>query len=151
MRFPTNFGGNIWFPIRYNRRWPKEIRYILSRAQKGDSRHCVKATACAFGTARSGTGMGSPVVWEEQLIVADAWGLVRSLRVDTGGENWSFKRTGGGRCVLVQAGSLLYVSAADGWLYALESDGREQWRVRTGKGRGTRRRSARRQGVYAFE
>ena len=29
---------------------------------------------------------------------------------------------------------LLYVSAADGWLYALESDGREKWRVRTGKG-----------------
>ena len=74
-----------------------------------------------------------PVVWEEQLIVADEWGLVRSLRVDTGDENWSFQRTGGGRCVLVQAGNLLYVSAADGWLYALESDGREHWRVRTGK------------------
>ena len=113
---------------------------------EGDSLHFVASTEGRLSALRKSDGVriwyrrdlgpvwAPPVVWEEQLIVADAWGLVRSLRVDTGGENWSFKRTGGGRCVLVQAGSLLYVSAADGWLYALESDGREQWRVRTGKG-----------------
>ena len=68
------------------------------------------------------------------MIVADAWGSVRSLQADTGAESWSFQRIGGGRCVLTQADSSLYVSAADGWLYALEVDGRERWRVRTGKG-----------------
>ena len=131
----------------YKLRWKYLVPNPLQSAvSEGDSLYFVASMEGRLSALRKSDGVriwrrrdlgpvwASPVVWEGQVIVADAWGLVRSLRTDTGDENWSFQRTGGGRCVLFQAGSLLYVSAADGWLYALESDGREQWRVRTGKG-----------------
>ena len=131
----------------YKLRWkylvPNSLQSVVAA---GDSLYFVASTEGRISALRKIDGVriwrrrdlgpvwSPPVVWGEQLIVADAWGLVRSLRADTGSENWSFQRTGGGRCVLVQADDLLYVSAADGWLYALEFDGRERWRVRTGKG-----------------
>ena len=131
----------------YKLRWKYLVPNPLQSAvSEGDSLYFVASTEGRLSALRKSDGVrvwrrrdlgpvwAPPVVWGEQVIVADAWGLVRSLRADTGDENWSFQRTGGGRCVFVQAGNLLYVSAADGWLYALGSDGREQWRVRTGKG-----------------
>jgi len=119
---------------------------LKSSVVEGDSLFFVATTEGRLSALRKGDGVrvwrrrdlgpvnAAPVVWNGQVIVADAWGFVRSLQADTGAESWSFQRIGGGRCVLTQADSSLYVSAADGWLYALEVDGRERWRVRTGKG-----------------
>ncbi len=76
----------------------------------------------------------APIVWQGRVLVADAWGMVRSLHADTGGEEWVFHHLGRGDCALAQFDSTLYVSAANGWLYALSTRGQERWRARLGAG-----------------
>jgi outer membrane protein assembly factor BamB/tetratricopeptide (TPR) repeat protein len=63
---------------------------------------------------------------------ADAWGGVQVLAPDSGQTIWTFRRRGWGDAELRVGPNLVYASGADGWLYALERDGREVWRVRVG-------------------
>lgn len=97
----------------------------------------VLAARCQDGTPiwrHSGNGpVESLVVVGEDLVLADAWGRLQALDWRTGEERWKAWCLGKGEAELVVGDTLLYVSSADGWLYALRvQDGSQVWRVRLG-------------------
>ena len=85
--FPYKLQWKYFVPDALQSSVVERVRSFLSRLQKGRLSALRKGDGVRVWRRRDlGPVNSAPMVWNGQVIVADAWGFVRSLQADTGAE-----------------------------------------------------------------
>jgi polyvinyl alcohol dehydrogenase (cytochrome) len=124
----TKFAWNGWSPSGDNTRFqPADIAGLSVEQVKN------LKLKWAFGFDGDVTAFASPAVFDNQVFVGSAGGMIHALKADTGCLQWVYQATGPVRAAMRVvpngAGHALLFGDQTGWFYALEAEtGKLLWK-----------------------